>query len=113
VRAWGLDIWCHDAKAYSPAVTAVGLPEAHNADAFRKVVLENFDMSLGTGLNKLAGKAFRIGHLGHTNELTICGGLCGVEMGLELAGVPHEKGGAAAAMAYLAETARPAKAKAA
>ncbi len=113
VRAWGLDIWCHDAKAYSPAVTAVGVPETHNADAFRKVVLDNFDMSLGTGLNKLAGKAFRIGHLGHTNELTICGALAGVEMGLELAGIPHEKGGVAAAMSYLAETARPAKAKAA
>ena len=81
VRAWGLDIWCHDPKAYSPAVTAVGMPEGHNADAFRKIVLDNFDMSLGTGLNKLAGKAFRIGHLGHTNELTICGALCGVEMG--------------------------------
>jgi alanine-glyoxylate transaminase/serine-glyoxylate transaminase/serine-pyruvate transaminase len=113
VRAWGLDVWCHDPKAYSPAVTAVGMPDGHNADAFRKLVLDTFDMSLGTGLNKLAGKAFRIGHLGHTNELTICGALSGVEMGLELAGVPHEKGGVAAAMTYLAETARPAKAKAA
>jgi alanine-glyoxylate transaminase/serine-glyoxylate transaminase/serine-pyruvate transaminase len=113
VRAWGLDIWCHDPKAYSPAVTAVELPDAHNADAFRKLVLENFDMSLGTGLNKLAGKAFRIGHLGYTNELTICGALSGVEMGLELAGIPHEKGGVATAMAYLAETARPATARAA
>ena len=113
VQAWGLDIWCHDPKAYSPAVTAVGMPDGHNADAFRKIVLDTFDMSLGTGLNKLAGKAFRIGHLGHTNELTICGALSGVEMGLELADVPHEKGGVAAAMSYLAETARPAKAKAA
>jgi alanine-glyoxylate transaminase/serine-glyoxylate transaminase/serine-pyruvate transaminase len=113
VQAWGLDIWCHDPKAYSPAVTAVGVPDGHNADAFRKIVLDTFDMSLGTGLNKLAGKAFRIGHLGHTNELTICGALSGVEMGLELADVPHEKGGVAAAMIYLAETARPAKAKAA
>ena len=92
VRAWGLDIWCHDPKSYSPAVTAVGMPEGHNADAFRKIVLDNFDMSLGTGLNKLAGKAFRIGHLGHTNELTICGALCGVEMGLQLAGVPAREG---------------------
>jgi alanine-glyoxylate transaminase/serine-glyoxylate transaminase/serine-pyruvate transaminase len=113
VQAWGLDIWCHDPNAYSPAVTAVGMPDGHNADAFRKIVLDTFDMSLGTGLNKLAGKAFRIGHLGHTNELTICGALSGVEMGLELADVPHEKGGVAAAMIYLAETARPAKAKAA
>jgi alanine-glyoxylate transaminase/serine-glyoxylate transaminase/serine-pyruvate transaminase len=113
VQAWGLDTWCHDPKAYSPAVTAVGMPDGHNADAFRKIVLDTFDMSLGTGLNKLAGKAFRIGHLGHTNELTICGALSGVEMGLELADVPHEKGGVAAAMTYIAETARPAKAKAA
>jgi len=113
VRGWGLETWCHDAKAYSPAVTAVATPDGHNADAFRKVVLENFNMSLGTGLNKLAGKAFRIGHLGYTNELTLMGALAGVEMGLELAGVPHQKGGVAAAMAYLAETARPATAKAA
>ena len=113
VRAWGLDIWCRDPKGYSPAVTAVAVPEPHNADAFRKLVLDNFDMSLGTGLNKLAGKAFRIGHLGYTSELTVCGALCGVEMGLELAGIPHQQGGVAAAMAYLAETARPAKAKAA
>ncbi len=113
VRAWGLEIWCRDPKAYSPAVTAVTIAEGHNADAFRKIVLENFNMSLGTGLNKLAGKAFRIGHLGYTNELTILGALAGVEMGFELAGVPHQKGGVAAAMAYLAETARPATAKAA
>ena len=113
VRGWGLEPWCRDAKSYSPAVTAVAMPDAHNADAFRKLVLENFDMSLGTGLNKLAGKAFRIGHLGHMNELMILGALCGVEMGLELAGVPHEKGGVAAAMAHLAETARPATARAA
>ena len=113
VRGWGLDIRCRDAQAYSPAVTAVALPDAHNADAFRKLVLDKFDMSLGTGLNKLAGKAFRIGHLGSTNELTICGALCGVEMGLELAGIAHEKGGVAAAMAYLGETARPATARAA
>ncbi len=113
VQAWGLEIWCRDAKSYSPAVTAVALPDAHNADAFRKLVLEQFNMSLGTGLNKLAGKAFRIGHLGYTNELTILGALAGVEMGLELAGIPHEKGGVGAAMAYLAETARPATARAA
>ena len=70
VRAWGLEIWCRDPKSYSPAVTTVAMPEGHNADAFRKIVLDNFNMSLGTGLNKLAGKAFRIGHLGYTNELT-------------------------------------------
>jgi alanine-glyoxylate transaminase/serine-glyoxylate transaminase/serine-pyruvate transaminase len=113
VKAWGLEIWCRDAKAYSPVVTAVALPDAHNADQFRKLVLETFNMSLGTGLNKLAGKAFRIGHLGYTNELTVLGALCGVEMGLELASIPHQRGGAGAAMAYLTETPRPAAARAA
>ncbi|MEQ1694625.1 MAG: aminotransferase class V-fold PLP-dependent enzyme [Hyphomicrobiaceae bacterium] len=102
VKAWGLDIWCRDPHYYSAAVTTVAMPEGHNADAFRKLVLDTFDMSLGTGLNKLAGKAFRIGHLGDTNELTIMGALSGVEMSLEIAGIPHTKGGAAAAMSYLA-----------
>lgn len=104
VRAWGLDIQCRDAKYYSPAVTTVIMPEGHNADNFRKIVLDTFNMSLGTGLNKIAGKVFRIGHLGDTNELTVMGALTGVEMGLEIAGVPHKKGGVAAAMSYLAET---------
>jgi alanine-glyoxylate transaminase/serine-glyoxylate transaminase/serine-pyruvate transaminase len=81
------------------------MPEGHNADVYRKIVLDNFNMSLGTGLNKIAGKAFRIGHLGDTNELTILGALTGVEMGFELAGVPYKKGGVAAAMSYIAETA--------
>lgn len=105
VQAWGLEIWCRDEKYYSTAVTAVTLPEGHNADQFRALVLDTFNMSLGTGLNKLAGKAFRIGHLGDTNELTIMGALSGVEMGLKIAGIPHAKGGVDAAMAYLAETA--------
>lgn len=113
VRAWGLEIQCRDPKYYSPAVTTVIAPEGVNADAYRKIVLDNFDMSLGTGLNKLAGKAFRIGHLGDTNELTIMGALTGVEMGFVLAGIPHKKGGVQAAMNYLAETAAPAKAAAA
>jgi alanine-glyoxylate transaminase/serine-glyoxylate transaminase/serine-pyruvate transaminase len=113
VRGWGLDIQCRDAKFYSPAVTTVVMPEGHNADTFRKLVLDNFNMSLGTGLNKVAGKVFRIGHLGDTNELTIMGALAGVEMGLELAGVPHKKGGVAAAMSYLAETSSVPKAVAA
>lgn len=110
VRAWGLEIQCRDAKYYSPAVTTVQMPEGHNADAYRKIVLDNFNMSLGTGLNKIAGKAFRIAHLGDTNELTVLGALTGVEMGFELAGVPHKKGGVAAAMSYIAETANPAEA---
>jgi alanine-glyoxylate transaminase / serine-glyoxylate transaminase / serine-pyruvate transaminase len=113
VRAWGLEIQCRDPKYYSPAVTTVIMPEGHNADTYRKIVLDNFNMSLGTGLNKIAGKVFRIGHLGDTNELTIMGALAGVEMGFDLAGVPHKKGGVAAAMSYLAETAKPAKAAAA
>jgi alanine-glyoxylate transaminase/serine-glyoxylate transaminase/serine-pyruvate transaminase len=112
-RAWGLDIWCRDAKYYSPAVTAVIMPDGHNADSYRKIVLDTFNMSLGTGLNKLAGKAFRIGHLGDTNELTVLGALSGVEMGFEIAGVPHKKGGAQAAMDYIAECSKPASAKAA
>ncbi len=113
VRAWGLDIQCRDPKFYSPAVTTVIMPDGHNADTYRKVVLDNFNMSLGTGLNKVAGKVFRIGHLGDTNELTIMGALTGVEMGFVLAGVPHKKGGVAAAMDYLAQTATAQKAAAA
>ena len=102
VRGWGLEILCQDEREYSSALTAVLLPEGHDADAFRKVVLENFDMSLGNGLGKVAGKVFRIGHLGDFNELMLAGTLCGVEMGLGLAGVPHEKKGVAAALDYLA-----------
>jgi alanine-glyoxylate transaminase/serine-glyoxylate transaminase/serine-pyruvate transaminase len=103
VRAWGLEVLCREPKYYSSALTAVLMPDGHNADAFRQVVLERFDMSLGTGLSKLAGKVFRIGHLGDTNDLTILGALAGVEMGLGLAGVPHRKGGVQAAMDYLAD----------
>lgn len=113
VRGWGLEIVCRDPKYYSPAVTAIYVPDGYNADTFRSIVLNTFNMSLGTGLNKLAGKAFRIGHLGDTNELTIMGALSGVEMGLSVAGIPHKKGGAAAAMEYLTETSVKASAKAA
>ena len=101
VKTWGLDLVCQDPHAYSPALTAVMMPEGHDADAFRKVVLENFDMSLGAGLNKLKGKAFRIGHLGHSNDLMLMGALAGIEMGLDLAKVPHRSGGVAAAMEVL------------
>jgi alanine-glyoxylate transaminase/serine-glyoxylate transaminase/serine-pyruvate transaminase len=106
VQAWGLENLCRDPKYYSATVTSVVVPEGHNADHLRAVVLENFNMSLGTGLNKVAGKVFRIGHLGDTNDLTILGALSGVEMGLEIAGIPHRKGGAQAAINYLAECAR-------
>ena len=102
VRAWGLQILCRDPAEYSNSLTAVLMPEGHDADAFRKVVLERFDMSLGTGLSKLAGRVFRIGHLGDFNDLTLMGTLAGVEMGLAIAQVPHRAGGVAAAMASLA-----------
>ncbi|HEX8010191.1 MAG TPA: aminotransferase class V-fold PLP-dependent enzyme [Casimicrobiaceae bacterium] len=105
VRAWGLEILCSDPAEYSSTLTAVVMPSGHNADAFRKIVLDRFDMSLGQGLGKLAGKVFRIGHLGYFNDLMLCGTLAGVEMGLGLAAVPHRKGGAQAAIDYLAETA--------
>lgn len=104
VRAWGLEILCLDPDEYSSVLTAVVMPEGHSADAFRKIVLERFNMSLGQGLSKVAGKVFRIGHLGDFNDLTLCGTLAGVEMGLGLAGIPHRKGGAQAAMDYLAES---------
>jgi alanine-glyoxylate transaminase/serine-glyoxylate transaminase/serine-pyruvate transaminase len=101
VKAWGLDLVCLDPHCYSPALTAVMVSEGHDADAFRKVVLENFDMSLGAGLGKIKGKAFRIGHIGHMNDLMLMGTLAGVEMGLDLANVPHRSGGVQAAMDVL------------
>jgi alanine-glyoxylate transaminase/serine-glyoxylate transaminase/serine-pyruvate transaminase len=106
VRGWGLEILCAVPEEYSSSLTAVMTPPGHDADHLREVILEAFDMSLGTGLGKLAGKVFRIGHLGDFNDLTLVGTLAGVEMGLGLAGVPHKKGGAQAAMDYLAECAR-------
>ncbi len=106
VVAWGLEVLCKDPKYYSPVVTSILLPAGYDANAFRAIVLETFNMSLGTGLGKVAGKVFRIGHLGDTNDLTIMGALSGVEMGLELAGIPHKKGGTRVAMDYLTEQAR-------
>jgi alanine-glyoxylate transaminase/serine-glyoxylate transaminase/serine-pyruvate transaminase len=106
VRAWGLEILCRNPDHYSSSLTAVLVPEGHNADALRAEVLANFDMSLGTGLGKLAGKVFRIGHLGDTNDLTILGALAGVEMGIGLAGIAHNKGGVQAAMDYFATMAK-------
>jgi len=101
VRAWGLELVCERESEYSNAVAAVFMPEGHDADQFRQIVLENFDMSLGAGLSKLAKRVFRIGHLGHFNDLMLMGTLAGVEMGLRLAGVPHKEGGVAAAMKSL------------
>jgi alanine-glyoxylate transaminase/serine-glyoxylate transaminase/serine-pyruvate transaminase len=102
VRTWGLEIVCEDPREYSSALTAVFMPEGHDADRLRSVILENFDMSLGAGLSKLAGKVFRIGHLGSFNDLMLAGTLSGVEMGLRLAGVPHQPGGVTAALQSLA-----------
>jgi len=110
VRAWGLEIWCKDAKYYSSSLTAVLLPGGEDADALRAVALEAFDISLGTGLSKLAKKVFRIGHLGDTNDLTLLGALAGVEMGLALAKVPHTPGGVRVAMDYFTEVAATARA---
>jgi alanine-glyoxylate transaminase / serine-glyoxylate transaminase / serine-pyruvate transaminase len=112
VRAWGLEIWCREPKDYSSSLTTILMPEGQDADRFRKAALEHFDISLGTGLSKLASKVFRVGHLGDTNDLTIVGALAGVEMGLALAGVPHRKGGVQAAMDYLEAAASPARAAA-
>jgi alanine-glyoxylate transaminase/serine-glyoxylate transaminase/serine-pyruvate transaminase len=101
VQAWGLEVLCQEPKDYSSALTAVLLPDGHDADAFRAGVLQNFNMSLGNGLAKLAGKVFRIGHLGDFNDLMLLGTLSGVEMGLSLANIPHQKGGVDAAMNML------------
>jgi alanine-glyoxylate transaminase/serine-glyoxylate transaminase/serine-pyruvate transaminase len=106
VRAWGLDILCQEPAEYSDVLTAVVMPDGHDADQLRKVILDAFDMSLGQGLGKVAKKIFRIGHLGDFNDLMLCGTLAGVEMGLDMAGVPHKKGGAQAAMDYLVKAAR-------
>jgi alanine-glyoxylate transaminase/serine-glyoxylate transaminase/serine-pyruvate transaminase len=103
VRAWGLEVLALDPREHSGSLTAVLLPAGHDADRVRKTILEAFDMSLGTGLGKLAGKVFRIGHLGDFNDLTLLGTLAGVEMGLALAAVPVKKAGVNAAMDYLAE----------
>ena len=104
VRAWELEILCADPVEYSSSLTAVMMPDGHSGDAFRKTVLDHFDMSLGNGLGKVADKVFRIGHLGDFNDLMLAGTLSGVEMGLSLAGIPHQKGGVAAALDYLAST---------
>jgi alanine-glyoxylate transaminase / serine-glyoxylate transaminase / serine-pyruvate transaminase len=101
VRAWGLEILCRDPKYYSPTVTAVLLPEGHDADKVRNLALDHFDISYGMSFGKFAGRYFRIGHLGDTNDLTILGALAGTEMALTLAGVPIKKGGVQAAMDYV------------
>jgi len=104
VQAWGLEVLCNNPDEYSSVLTGVMMPDGVDADEVRKVILDNFDMSLGTGLGKMKGRIFRIGHLGEINELTLIGALAGVEMGLSLANVPHQKGGVAQAMSYLTAT---------
>ena len=101
VRAWGLEILCEDEREYSSVLTAVLLPEGHDEAELRRLILERFDMSLGAGLGRVAGRVFRIGHLGDFNDLSLAGTLSGVEMGLSLAGVPFERGGVDAALEYL------------
>ena len=113
VRAWRLEVLCLNPAEYSSSSTSVVLPPGQNADELRKLILEQFNMSLGNGLGRLAGKVFRIGHLGDFNDLMLAGTLSGIEMGLELAGVPHHKGGVQAALDSLAEAAKGAHADAA
>jgi alanine-glyoxylate transaminase/serine-glyoxylate transaminase/serine-pyruvate transaminase len=103
VRGWGLEVLCREPLEFSPVLTAVLLPPGHDADALRAVALEKFNLSLGAGLSKVAGKVFRIGHLGDCNALTLMGALCGVEMALAAAGVPH-RSGVQAAMTALGES---------
>ena len=107
VKAWGLEILCRDPALHSNSLTAVLMPDGSGADALRATILDGFDMSLGTGLNKLADRVFRIGHLGDFNDLMLMGTLSGVEMGLRRAGVAHEPGGAQAALEWLADTVAP------
>ncbi|MGI9335024.1 MAG: pyridoxal-phosphate-dependent aminotransferase family protein [Gammaproteobacteria bacterium] len=101
VRAWGLQLLCANPEEYSNSLTAILMPEGHHADELRKVILDRFDMSLGAGLGKVAGRVFRIGHLGDFNDLSLTGTLAGVEMGMRLARVPHHAGGLEAAMEHL------------
>jgi alanine-glyoxylate transaminase/serine-glyoxylate transaminase/serine-pyruvate transaminase len=112
VRAWGMEIFCRDPKYYSPTITAVMLPEGYDAEGYRAVALEHFDISYGTSFGPWAGRYFRIGHLADTNDLTIIGALAGAEMAFGLAGLPHRKGGVQAAMDYLAGTQAPLRAAA-
>ncbi|MGE6737276.1 serine--glyoxylate aminotransferase, partial [Streptomyces sp. NPDC059900] len=101
VRGWGLEVLCADEREYSSSLTAVLMPEDQDADKVRKIILERFDMSLGAGLGRLAGRVFRIGHLGHLGDLTLAGTLAGVQMGLQLAGVRIDPGGLADALDVL------------
>ena len=104
VEHWGLEIQCQNDKEHSPVLTAVRLPDGHDADQLRALILDNFNLSLGNGLSKVQGRVFRIGHLGDFNDLMLCATLSGIEMGLGLAGVPHQTGGVQTAMDFLQST---------
>jgi alanine-glyoxylate transaminase/serine-glyoxylate transaminase/serine-pyruvate transaminase len=101
VAGWGLEVLCAEPREHSNSLTAVLVPQGFDADRLREIILEAFDMSLGTGLGRLRGRVFRIGHLGHFNDLMLCGTLAGVEMGLHRAGIPHRAGGLTAALEFL------------
>jgi alanine-glyoxylate transaminase/serine-glyoxylate transaminase/serine-pyruvate transaminase len=101
IKTWGLETICRDPKYYSPTITAVLLPEGHDAEAFRALALEQFNISYGSSFGRFTGKMFRIGHLGDINDAMMLGGLAATEMALALANIPHKKGGVQAAMDYL------------
>jgi alanine-glyoxylate transaminase/serine-glyoxylate transaminase/serine-pyruvate transaminase len=101
IKTWGLDTICRDPKYYSPTITAVLLPDGHDAEAFRALALEQFNISYGSSFGRFTGKMFRIGHLGDINDAMLLGGLAVTEMALALANIPHKKGGVQAAMDYL------------
>jgi alanine-glyoxylate transaminase/serine-glyoxylate transaminase/serine-pyruvate transaminase len=101
VRAWGLEVLCANADEYSSSLTAVVMPDGCDEAQLRNVILERYNLSLGQGLGKLKGRVFRIGHLGDFNDLMLCGTLCGIELGLAAAGVPHRQGGVRAALDVL------------
>ena len=111
VNAWGLPIQCADPAVYSPVLTGVILPEGVDADAVRRLIHERFDLSLGTGLSKVKGRMFRIGHLGDSNDLTLLATVAGCEMGLKLAGVKLAHSGVQAAMDHFASHPAPALVK--
>jgi alanine-glyoxylate transaminase/serine-glyoxylate transaminase/serine-pyruvate transaminase len=110
VWAWGLELVCADPREYSSSLTSIFVPEGYSANALRSQILDTFDMSLGTGLARLADRVFRIGHLGDLNDLTLVGAISGVEMGMKIAGIPHNAGGTQAAMDYLASSQQDAQA---
>jgi alanine-glyoxylate transaminase/serine-glyoxylate transaminase/serine-pyruvate transaminase len=109
VRGWGLQTWCAEPADYSSTLTAVLVPDGHDADRVRQLILDRYNMSLGAGLGRLAGRVFRIGHLGDLGDLSLAGALCGVELGLTLAGVPVDRAGVTAALDYLGSCASPAE----